>query len=236
MATFVLVHGAWHGGWCWRAVADRLRADGHAVYTPTLSGLADRSHLLSREIDLDTHIADVANLMAWEELEDVVLCGHSYGGMVVTGAADREASRIKALVYLDAFVPEDGKSLEDYAPAHRREHMLQEAKEKGDGWKVPPLPVAAWLDDPDQQAWVEPKVTMHPLACLTQRLSLTGAGNAIPSRHYVLAGTNEGSAFFAFHDQLQGKPDWTCHEIAGPHDLMVSHPEETTAILLETAR
>src|SRR5690606_22210546 len=108
--SFVLVHGAWHGGWCYRRVADRLQDRGHRVFTPTLSGMGERSHTFTPAINLDTHIADIVNLLAWEDLENVVLCGHSYGGMVVTGVADRAAGRIGSLVYLDANIPEDGQS------------------------------------------------------------------------------------------------------------------------------
>ena len=128
MTTFVLVHGAWHGGWCWREVAGRLQSAGHRVFAPTLTGLADRSHLLSRETGLETHILDIVNLLAWEELDDAVLCGHSYGGMVVTGAADRAAGRLRALVYLDAFVPADDVS-----------GMLREGNRRLEG---PPLPIS----------------------------------------------------------------------------------------------
>ncbi len=110
MATFVLVHGAWHGGWCWRDVRAILRAGGHEAFTPTLTGLGERSHLLSRDIDMNTHVADVANTIVWEELEDVVLVGHSYGGNVITGVADRMKDRLAHAVYLDAFVPKDGDS------------------------------------------------------------------------------------------------------------------------------
>jgi len=235
MATFVLVHGAWHGGWCWRAVADLLAADGHKVFTPTLSGLADRAHLLTRDISLDTHIRDVASLIEWEELQDVVLCGHSYGGMVVTGAADAVADRLHALVYLDAFVPQDGESLETYAPPHRITHMYEEAEKYGDGWKVPPLPVTAWLQDAAQQAWVEPKVTPHPLRCMNEPISLSGAYKSVTDKHYILASANDPSAFQPIHAHLRGEPDWQCHAIDGPHDLMVSHPAETTALLLKAA-
>src|SRR3984957_20745503 len=111
MATFVLVHGAWHGSWCWKRVRQALQAAGHNVFTPTLTGVADRSHLLSPDVNLDTHIDDVVNLIRWEELSDVVLCGHSYGGMVITGVADALSDRIRSLVYLDAFVPKDGEAL-----------------------------------------------------------------------------------------------------------------------------
>jgi len=107
MATFVLVHGAWHGSWCWKRVRRALQARGHEVFTPTLTGVGERSHLLSRHVNLDTHIGDVVNLIRWEELSDVVLCGHSYGGCVVSGVADRVPNPIGALVYLDAFLLED---------------------------------------------------------------------------------------------------------------------------------
>src|SRR5580692_5678378 len=111
--TFVLVHGAWHGGWCWQRVADRLRRDGHTVFTPTLTGLGERSHLLSSGIDLKTHITDVVNVMKWEGLNDVVLCGHSYGGMVISGVAEEMAPAIRSIVFLDAFVPQNGEAVQD---------------------------------------------------------------------------------------------------------------------------
>lgn len=113
MSTYVLVHGAWHGSWCWKRVRRALQALGHEVFTPTLTGVADRVHLLSPQVNLETHITDVVNLIQWEELSDVVLCGHSYGGCVISGVADRIPDRIGALVYLDAFVLESGQSLHD---------------------------------------------------------------------------------------------------------------------------
>lgn len=114
MSAFVLVHGAWHGGWCWKRVRSALAAQGHQVFTPTLTGLAERSHLLTRHVNLETHIQDVVNLIRWEELSDVVLCGHSYGGCVVSGVADRMPASIRSLVYLDAFVLEDGENQMQY--------------------------------------------------------------------------------------------------------------------------
>ena len=235
MTTFVLVHGAWHGGWCWREVAGRLQSAGHRVFAPTLTGLADRSHLLSRETGLETHILDIVNLLAWEELDDAVLCGHSYGGMVVTGAADRAAGRLRALVYLDAFVPADGRSLSDMAPPERVDGMLRDAAERGDGWKVPPLPASVWLDDPAQQAWVQPKVTPHPLRCFTDPLALTGAWATVACKMHILAAANDPSPFHAIHERAASEPGWLCRRIAGPHDLMISHPAETVALLLEAA-
>src|SRR5262245_14863398 len=128
MATFVLVHGAWHGGWCWQRVSPLLRARGHEVFAPTLTGLGERSHLLTREIGLETHVADVVNAIRWEDLTDVVLCGHSYGGMVISGAADRMADRVRSLVYLDAFVPADGQSIFDFMTAERAEGFRDGAR------------------------------------------------------------------------------------------------------------
>ena len=235
MTTFVLVHGAWHGGWCWREVAGRLQSAGHRVFAPTLTGLADRSHLLSRETGLETHILDIVNLLAWEELDDAVLCGHSYGGMVVTGAADRAAGRLRALVYLDAFVPADGQCLRDLAPPERVAAMCRDADERGDGWKVPPLPASVWLDDPAQQAWVQPKVTPHPLRCFTDPLPLTGAWRSVGCKMHILASANDPSPFHAIHAGVASEPDWLCRRIAGPHDLMISHPAETATLLVEAA-
>src|SRR5262249_36325421 len=116
--AFVLVHGGWLGGWCWRRVADRLRERGHVVFTPTLTGLGERSHLLSAGIDLDTHIADVVNVVKWERLNDVVLCGHSFSGFVISGVAEQIAPAIRSIVFLDAFVPSDGDSIQ--GPRRRR--------------------------------------------------------------------------------------------------------------------
>jgi pimeloyl-ACP methyl ester carboxylesterase len=140
MSNFVLIHGAWHGGWCWKRVRQALQAQGHEVFTPTLTGVADRSHLLSRAVNLDTHIEDVVNLIRWEELSDVVLCGHSYGGCVISGVADRIPERVGALVYLDAFVLADGENLLQHVHETQRNLLLEGAKNMGEGWKVPPSP------------------------------------------------------------------------------------------------
>ena len=110
--TFVLIHGAWHGGWCWRRVADRLRRDGHVVFTPTLTGLGERAHLLAPGIDLATHVADVVNLLKWERLSEVILCGHSYGGFVISGVAEVMPAQIRSIVFLDAFLPENGDTIQ----------------------------------------------------------------------------------------------------------------------------
>jgi pimeloyl-ACP methyl ester carboxylesterase len=143
MTDYVLVHGAWYGAWSWSRVQDLLADEGHRVFTPTLTGLADRSHLLSPDVGLETHIADVANLFTWHDLSDVVLVGHSYGGVVVRHVADRMPKRIRSLIYLDAFVPEDGKALVHYLP-DSGQGLRELAASQGEGWKVPPMPAIAF--------------------------------------------------------------------------------------------
>lgn len=168
-----------------------------------------------------------------------MLCGHSYGGMVVTGAADRAAdyaaARLGALVYLDAFVPADGQSLHDMAPPERVAGMLRAAAERGGGWKVPPPPASVWLDDPAQQAWAAARVTPHPLRCFTDPLPTGGAWRTIGRKMHILAAANDPSPFHAIHRRAAAEPGWLCRRIDGPHDLMISHPEETAALLLEAA-
>lgn len=231
MATFVLVHGAFHGGWCWRWVADRLAAKGHRVFTPTLTGLADRSHLINPAIDLDTHIGDVANLMRWEGLRDVVLCGHSYGGMVVTGAADREAGRIAALVYLDALVPEDGQSaLQVVLPDRAR--ALRNGAAGNDGWRVPPTPAAVFgVEDPTDRAWVDGLCTPQPIATLAQPIRLSGALAQVRRRHYILAKRYDPSPYHGLARRLRKEPGWRVDELDTGHDAMVTMPDELTRAL-----
>jgi pimeloyl-ACP methyl ester carboxylesterase len=161
MATYVLVHGAWHGSWCWKRVRKALQTAGHDVFTPTLTGVGERSHLNSAGVSLSTHIADVANLIRWEELSDVILCGHSYGGCVISGAADRIPDRIRALVYLDAFVPEDGDALTAMLPPGQAQGMRQAAE---DGWKVAPIPAEAFKVNTRDSAWVNRQCTPQALA------------------------------------------------------------------------
>ena len=137
MTTYVLVHGAWHGGWCWRKVRAALEATSADVHTPTLTGLGERAHLASRDISLDTHVSDVLGVLETEDLSEVVLVGHSYGGIVVTAVADRAADRVARLVYLDAVVPRDGQCLYDRAPPQLRAHFEEQARVAGEGWRVP---------------------------------------------------------------------------------------------------
>jgi pimeloyl-ACP methyl ester carboxylesterase len=171
VTTFVLVHGAWHGAWCWRRVARLLARDGHEVFTPTLTGLGERSHLLAPGIDLDTHILDVANEIKWQELKDVVLVGHSYGGMVISGVAERVGKAIAAFVMLDAFFPENGEALIDLSAGAVQEAFL--AAQRSGATSLPPRSAAAFKVNENDRAWVDAQCTPQPIGCVLQKLALT---------------------------------------------------------------
>jgi pimeloyl-ACP methyl ester carboxylesterase len=236
MTTFVLVHGAWHGSWCWRRVRDDLQARGHAVFAPTLTGVGERSHLLARDIDLETQILDVVNLIVWEDLTDVVLCGHSYGGCVVTGVADRLPERIRALVYLDAFALDDGECLVDHVPEQQWQQMYEGTVAHGDGWRVPPIPAKVFEVNAADRDWVDRQCTPHPLACFEQRLKLSGGISRIENITYILAkGFREGSPFPPLYERAR-KKGWKTATIESGHDVMLDRPKELAEMLLEAAR
>jgi pimeloyl-ACP methyl ester carboxylesterase len=229
MTDYVLVHGAWHGSWCWTRVR-RLLAAGHRVFTPTLTGLGERSHLLSRDVGLDTHIADVANLIIWEDLRDIVLVGHSYGGMVVRHVADRMPDRIRSLVYLDAFVPENGKTLFDYLPDNG-ESDRKLAMAHGDGWRVPPRSASFFGVNAADAAWVDRQCTMHPLSSFEAPAQISGTCDAIANIGYILA-TGFDSPFGQFAARAAER-DWWREELACGHDVMLDMPNELAALLQE---
>jgi pimeloyl-ACP methyl ester carboxylesterase len=231
MASFVLVHGAWHGSWCWKRVRTALQARGHEVFTPTLTGVADRSHLLSPDVNLGTHILDVVNLIHWEELTDVVLCGHSYGGCVVTGVADRMPERIRSLVYLDAFVPEDGDNQLQHLPEMLATRILEGAQGVGEGWKVPPIPAAVFNVNAADREWVDRQCTQHPLAAMRQRLCLTGGLQKVKNITFILAtGWNGVSPFPPFYEKAKAR-GWKTLTLSCGHDAMLDLPEELTTML-----
>jgi pimeloyl-ACP methyl ester carboxylesterase len=231
VSTYVLVHGAWRGGWIWKRVRRLLQARGHEAFTPTLTGVADRSHLSSPNVNLDTHITDVANLIRWEELSDVILCGHSYGGCVVSGVADRVPDRIGALVYLDAFVLENGQCLNDTIPPEVRRERLAQAKKEGEEWKLPPISAEEFNVNPRDRDWVNRQSTLQSLACFEQPLHLTGAINQIKNITYILASGWSPSPFPQFHDKAKSK-GWRTITIECGHDVMLDRPEELAEQLL----
>jgi pimeloyl-ACP methyl ester carboxylesterase len=229
------VHGAWHGGWCWRRVAERLRAAGHGVFTPTLTGLGERAHLLSRQVNMTTHIEDVLGLLEAEELSNVILCGHSYGGMVITGVAARAKARLKQLVYLDSAVVEDGEA---WSTAHTPE--VQAARRKvaeASGGVSMPVPKAEvfGLSDPKDLEWVQRRMTPQPFAPYDQKLHWGGpVGNGVP-KVYVDCNDPLYPGLNPVKERYRGKPGWPFRELKTGHDAMVSAPEETARLLLEYA-
>lgn len=240
MATFVLVHGAWHGGWCWRRVAPRLRAAGHEVYTPTLTGLGERAHLLSPAIDLDTHIRDVVNVLEYEELTGVVLVGHSYAGAVIAGVADRTAARLAHLVYLDAFAPRDGEALFDLHPPAMRDAMRARSDAEGEGWYLPPPPSTGptlfGITDPADLAWVRGKLGPQPRTPHEQPLRLAHpAGAALPCTFIYCADKAPGDPFAAMAQRAREEAGWGYRELPTGHDAMVTMPQELGALLATLA-
>lgn len=230
MSTFVLVHGAWHGSWCWKRVRHSLQAAGHQVFTPTLTGVGERAHLLSPQVNLTTHVEDVVNLVNYEELSDVVLCGHSYAGCVVAGVVARAPDRIRSVVYLDAFVPEEGQSLHDTLPDDQRELQLELAKSVGEGWKVPPIPAEVFNVNPTDRAWVDAQCTAQPIATFQQgvvRQDLAAARTT-----YILAADWDGSPFPQFFDRASAK-GWHTTTVHCGHDVMLDRPGELTRALIE---
>ena len=182
MATFVIVHGAWSGGHAWRWLRPLLQAAGHEVFTPALTGLGERSHLANAQIDLDTHVLDVVGVLEYEDLLQVVLVGHSYGGVVITGVADRVPERLAQLVYLDAEVPMDGQSEFDLLPPEERAVYQESARSKGQGWRIlPPVPEPLPDDLDANLRWAMSRMVPQPVATFAQPLRLTNpAGLRVP--------------------------------------------------------
>lgn len=240
MATFVLVPGAWLGGWAWQRVTPLLRGAGHDVYPQTLTGLGERAHLARPEIGLETHIQDVVNVCEYEELCEVVLVGHSYGGRVISGVADRVPERIAQLVYLDAIVPSDGQALFDFwaSPAGRAA-VEAEARAAGDGWRWPFPQDRQALDRPGGQArglseaderWLRAKAVPQPLQTFAQPVRLANPAAAALPRTFIRT-----AAPLEYVGWLQTAPGWRFREIDTGHYPMVSTPRELAGLRLELA-
>jgi pimeloyl-ACP methyl ester carboxylesterase len=231
---FVLVHGAWHGGWCWQRVAERLRRSGHTVFTPTLTGLGERSHLLRAGIDLKTHIADIVNVMKWEGLKDVVLCGHSYGGFVISGVAEEMADAIRSIVFLDAFVPLNGEAIVDLTgPAVR--DAARTALQRGD-IAIPPRSAEAFGVNAADRAWVDRLCVGQPIGCFTDTIALTGARDRIPRKSYIRAASYANPGFDRAYGALKSDRSWRTYDVPSGHDVMVDMPDRLSEILLEVAQ
>ena len=231
MATFVLVHGAWSGGWGYTKTARLMRARGHEVWVPTLTGLGERSHLAHPGITLSTHIQDVVNVLEYEDLTDVILVGHSYGGMVTTGVSSRCAERIRTLVYLDAFLPANGQALWDIAGEQGRAFYID--GQRNTPGLVTPMGLAATPDNAEAAALRKRKLDLHPLLTLTEPVVLDGSEARIANRTYILATKRPG--FQRFYDQVKDDPAWKTATIATGHVVMMEDPEGLAELLMQEA-
>lgn len=234
--TFVLVHGAWHGGWCWQRVSERLRQAGHSVFTPTQTGLGERRHLMSRDITLDTFILDVANLLEMEDLGDVVLVGHSFGGCAVSGVADRMPERVRRLVYLDAMIVEPGRKPFDALPPEGVAARLKAAEASSGGLSLPaPAAAAFGVTDAADAAWLERYLTPQPLSAYTSPLNVNGPiGNGLPAT-YIGCVAPAYAALNSSREWAKNRKGFDYVELAACHDAMVSAPDALTARLLDIA-
>lgn len=236
MATFVLTHGGFHGGWCWSRVAANLRSRGHEVFAPTLTGLGERSHLLSPSVNLSTHITDVVNVLRWENLTQVILCGHSYGGMVITGVEDLERARIRTMIYVDAFVPKNGDSLLDLIPESIASTLFMDAMRHGEGFRMSVSPASIYgIEAENDRAWVDSLLTPHPFATCCERLRLSNLSPSSVKKVFIYADGRHGTALEALRDKLASLPDWTLKTIQCGHDIMIDRPVELADILAEEA-
>lgn len=235
--TYVLAHGSWHGGWCWRPVAERLRAQGHRVFAPSFTGMGDRAHLLARNITIDTFVEDLVQVIETEELENVILVGHSFGGIPISGVADRIPQRIAHLVYFDSIVLQSGQNAFSVYPKADADGRIAAASKATDGLAVPipdPLPGAWGLKDgTPEQAWVKRRLTPHPLASYTTPLTLRHAvGNGRP-RTYIHCTEPELAVLEASRQWVKSQSGWNWIDLAAPHEAHITHPDAFARLLLD---
>jgi pimeloyl-ACP methyl ester carboxylesterase len=234
---YVLVHGAWHGGWCWARVADRLRAAGHRVLTPTLTGLGDRAHLIAPNVGLSTFIEDVVSSIDMEDLSDVVLVGHSFGSAVVGGVADARPDRIRRLVFLDSFVVQSGQSPFDQFPPEtveaRRASAIKAPGHYGETLAMPPpAPSAFGITDAKDAAWVASRLRPHPIKSYEDKLELKRPLGAGLPKTYIACTNPIYRHNSTARQWVQAQPDWIYFELATGHDAMILAPDALTEMLM----
>jgi pimeloyl-ACP methyl ester carboxylesterase len=230
MATIVLAHGAWSAAWAWKKMRPLFAASGHTFFSPTYTGLGERAHLARPDIDLSTHVQDVVAVLEMEDLSDVVLIGHSYGGMVATGVADKARSRLRSVIYLDAFAPKAGQSLFDLLGPRGEAAMRAGAAKEGDGWKIPPID-APPDTSPEDLAWTAPRRKPQPIKTFEQKIKLSST-EPLPPRHYIYAQKfRPGDVFRQFAERAKSEAGWTLHEIDASHNPHVTCPDALMALL-----
>jgi pimeloyl-ACP methyl ester carboxylesterase len=226
--TFLVCHGAWGGGWSWKKMHPLMQAAGHRLVTPTYTGLGERAHLASPAVDLETHIQDVLGVIHYEDLRDIVLLGHSYGGMVATGVADRAPERIAQLIYLDAFVPREGQSLFDLnEPAVE---PMRAAARAGEGWRVPPNPTPPDTSDADVD-WLTPRRVSMPIKCFETKLKLHNGETTLPRSYIYATRIAPADTFGQFARRAKSEPGWRYFEIDASHSPNVTAPETLVQLL-----
>jgi pimeloyl-ACP methyl ester carboxylesterase len=234
MATFILVHGTGCGGWVWQKLTPLLRAGGHEVYTPTLTGVGDRSHLLDCGVDLFTHITDVTSLIEYEDLTDVVLVGHSYAGMVITAVAAKVPERLSEVVYLDAYLPDEGQSEADLWPKEMRKEIFKDFV-AGKGVRQPPSLGFLGITDLEMGDWVKARMTPHPLATYNQPAPVGNSKSAALPHIYIHCTAGPTAPLFATFAKKAKEKDWEVYELATGHMVMLTLPHDLATILLNLA-
>ena len=227
-ATFLVCHGAWSAGWAWKKMHPLMASAGHRLVTPSYTGLGERAHLANPSIDLETHIQDILNVIKYEDLRDIVLVGHSYGGMVATGVADRARDRVAQLIYIDAFVPGDGQSLFDLNEV-ARPHM-RELANSGDGWRVPPNPIPPDTP-PEDIAWLTERRVNMPITCFETKLKLHGGALTLPRSYIYATRITPADTFGPFAKMTKNDSAWRYYEIDASHSPNVTAPEALTGLL-----
>lgn len=233
MATFLVCHGAWTSGAMWdRKMVPTMASAGHDLIAPTYTGLGERAHLASPEVDLELHIRDIVEVIRFRDLTDVVLVGHSYGGMVATGVADRVGDRVAQLIYLDAWVPANGQSLLDLAPHAHAQRIRALAAEVGEGWKIPPSMPPTNEGDPEDLAWVKPRLRPQPLRTFDQPIRLREADT--PPRTYIrCTRIAPDDRFGPFATRARTDPSWRYMEIDSNHTPALTAPGALARLLVD---
>ena len=244
MGVFMLVHPAWFGGWCWRKLVPLLRDAGHAVFTPTLTGLGERAHLARPDVGLDTHVEDIVRVLTCDDVSDAILVGNSSAGSVITGVADRVPERVAQIVYLDAFTPDHGQSIVDLIPPERAAAMRELVDAEGDGWLLPRFTAQPWeqfvpaawqVTDPADLRWVLERLAPTPFGHFTQPVRRTDPrAEALPHTYVRCPGWN--APHFDRHADAARAAGWQCRQLHTPHLPYITHPRELAALLDDLAR